>query len=102
MGLVRPSLRIPTACAPSTGSGQAVGCILSPLRGFSFLNCLVAQRSGKVCAMSSEAKERIQIALALALVVAGLRAGYILYERHEDSVEAQKQEKQKNVGYSNP
>src|SRR5258708_6956857 len=52
--------------------------------------------------MSPEAKERIQIALALALVVAGLRAGYILYERHEDSVEAQKQEKAKNVGYSNP
>ncbi len=24
----------PTACAPSTGSGQAVGCILSPLRGW--------------------------------------------------------------------
>src|SRR5207302_6776462 len=23
----------PTACAPSAGSGQAVGCILSPLRG---------------------------------------------------------------------
>jgi len=22
-----------TACAPSTGSGQAVGCILTPLRG---------------------------------------------------------------------
>jgi hypothetical protein len=25
----------PTACAPSTGSGQAVGCILPPLRGSS-------------------------------------------------------------------
>jgi hypothetical protein len=52
--------------------------------------------------MSPEANGKIQIALALALVVAGLRAGYILYERHEDSVEAQKQEKAKNVGYSNP
>jgi hypothetical protein len=51
--------------------------------------------------MSPEAKEKIQIALALALVVAGLRAGYILYERHEDSVEARKQERAKNVGYSN-
>jgi hypothetical protein len=51
--------------------------------------------------MSPEAKEKIQIALALALVVAGLRAGYILYERHEDSLEAEKVEKAKNVGYSN-
>ncbi|SPF48951.1 hypothetical protein SBA1_90085 [Candidatus Sulfotelmatobacter kueseliae] len=24
---------LPTACAPSTGSGQAVGCILTALRG---------------------------------------------------------------------
>src|SRR2546427_223149 len=24
---------LPTACAPSAGSGQAVGCILTPLRG---------------------------------------------------------------------
>ena len=41
--------------------------------------------------MSEEAKKRIQIALALAVVVAGVRAGYILYERHEDYVAAQKQ-----------
>jgi hypothetical protein len=52
--------------------------------------------------MSPEAKGKIQIALALALVVAGLRAGYILYERHEDNLEAQKAEKAKAVGYSNP
>ena len=26
--------RVPTACAPSASSGQAVGCILSPLRGW--------------------------------------------------------------------
>jgi hypothetical protein len=51
--------------------------------------------------MSEEAKKRIQIALALAVVVAGLRAGYILYERHEDYVAAQKQEKAKSAGYSN-
>jgi hypothetical protein len=51
--------------------------------------------------MSEEAKKRIQIALALAIVVAGLRAGYILYERHEDYVAAQKQEKAKSAGYSN-
>src|SRR5271170_212656 len=51
--------------------------------------------------MSEEAKKRIQIALALALVVAGLRAAYILYERHEDYVAAQRQQAAKNAGYSN-
>jgi hypothetical protein len=52
--------------------------------------------------MSEEAKKRIQIALALAIVVAGVRAGYILYQRHEDYVAAQKQQKAKSAGYSNP
>jgi hypothetical protein len=51
--------------------------------------------------MSEEAKKRIQIALALAVVVAGLRAGYILYQRHEDFVAAQKQQLARNAGYSN-
>jgi hypothetical protein len=51
--------------------------------------------------MSEEAKKRIQIALALALVVAGLRAAYILYERHEDYVALQKQQAAKSAGYSN-
>ncbi len=51
--------------------------------------------------MSEEAKKRIQIALALALVVAGARAGYILYQRHEDYLAAQKQEQAKKAGYSN-
>ncbi len=51
--------------------------------------------------MSEEVKKRIQIALALAVVVAGARAGYIIYERHEDYVAAQKQVQAKNVGYSN-
>src|SRR5216684_6657991 len=51
--------------------------------------------------MSPEAKQRIQIALALALVVAGVRAGYILYQRHEDYLAAQKQEQTKKAGYSN-
>jgi hypothetical protein len=51
--------------------------------------------------MSEEAKKRIQIALALAVVVAGVRAGYILYQRHEDYVAAQKQVQAKNAGYSN-
>jgi hypothetical protein len=51
--------------------------------------------------MSPEARQKIQLALLLALVVATLRAGYILYQRHEDSVEADKQKKAQNVGYSN-
>ena len=51
--------------------------------------------------MGEEAKKRIQIALALAVVVAGLRAGYILYERHEDFVAAQRAKQAKDGGYSN-
>ena len=51
--------------------------------------------------MSEEAKKRIQLALALAIVVAGARAGYILYQRHEDYVAAQKQQAVKDAGYSN-
>ena len=51
--------------------------------------------------MSEEAKKRIQIALALAVVVAGVRAGYILYQRHLDYVAAQKQLQARNAGYSN-
>jgi hypothetical protein len=51
--------------------------------------------------ISEEAKQRIQIALGLAVVVVGVRAGYILYRRHEDNVAAEKREQAKNVGYSN-
>jgi hypothetical protein len=51
--------------------------------------------------MSPEAKQRIQIALALTLVVAGIRAGYILYQRHEDYLAAQKVEQAKKAGYTN-
>jgi hypothetical protein len=51
--------------------------------------------------MSEEAKQRIQIALALAVVVAGLRAGYILYRRYEDNQAARRQEQAKKAGYSN-
>lgn len=52
--------------------------------------------------MSEEAKKKIQIALALAIVVAGVRAGYILYQRHEGYVAAQKQKAARDAGYSNP
>ena len=52
--------------------------------------------------MNEDAKKWIQIALALAVVVAGVRAGYILYERHEEYLAAEKQEQAKKAGYSNP
>ncbi len=52
--------------------------------------------------MSPEAKQRIQLALAAAIVIAGLRSGYILYERHEDQVAAERLKQARNVGYSNP
>jgi hypothetical protein len=52
--------------------------------------------------MSPEAKQKLQLALLLAMVVAGLRAGYILYQRHEDKVAAEKQKQAANAGYSNP
>lgn len=35
------------------------------------------------------------------MVVAGLRVGYILYERHEDHLEAERQKQAQSVGYSN-
>jgi hypothetical protein len=52
--------------------------------------------------MSPEAKQKLQLALLLAMAVAGLRTGYILYQRYEDKVAAQKQKQAANVGYSNP
>jgi len=51
--------------------------------------------------MSPEAKQRIQLVLVFAMVVAGLRAGYVLYQRHEDHLEAERQKKAREVGYSN-
>src|SRR5579864_4270587 len=52
--------------------------------------------------MSPEAKQKIQLALVVAMIVAGLRAGYILYERHQDVLQAERQKQAQNVGYSNP
>lgn len=52
--------------------------------------------------MTPEAKQRIQLALVVAMVVAGLRVTYILYQRHEEHVEAERQKQARNVGYSNP
>jgi hypothetical protein len=52
--------------------------------------------------MTSETRQKIQLALWAALVISAGRAGYILYQRHEDQVEAEKQKKARDVGYSNP
>ena len=51
--------------------------------------------------MTPEAKQRIQIALYLAMAVAGIRAGYWLYQRHEDAVAAAKQTQIRNAAYTN-
>jgi hypothetical protein len=37
--------------------------------------------------MTSEAKQKIQLALVIAIAVAALRAGYVMYERHAERVE---------------
>ncbi len=52
--------------------------------------------------MSPEARQRIQLALIVAFLVATVRAGYILYQRHEDRLAAQKQQLARDAGYSNP
>jgi hypothetical protein len=52
--------------------------------------------------MTPEAKQTIQWVLVVAMVVAGLRAGYILYERYQDKVATDRLKQAKNAGYSNP
>jgi hypothetical protein len=52
--------------------------------------------------MSEQNKKRVQLALALALVIAAGRAAYILYQRHEDYLVQQKRLQARNAGYSNP
>lgn len=51
--------------------------------------------------MSPETKQKIQLALVIAIMVTAARTGYIFYQRHEDLLEAQKKRAQ-NIGYSNP
>jgi hypothetical protein len=52
--------------------------------------------------MSPEGKQRLQLALLFAMALAGLRAGYIFYQRHGDKVAAEKQKQAASAGYSNP
>ena len=51
--------------------------------------------------LSSETKQRIRLALWFLLAIATARAGYILYQRHQDRVAVEKQQA-RDVGYSNP
>lgn len=46
-------------------------------------------------------KQKLQIALALAVVVTAIRTGYILYERHEDYKAAAKPQPARTAGYAN-
>ena len=52
--------------------------------------------------MSPEVKQRIQLALVVAMAVAAIRTGYIFYQRHQDRIAAEKAKRAQNVGYSNP
>src|ERR1700746_2878058 len=52
--------------------------------------------------LSPETKQKIQLALLAALVLATIRAGYIFYQRHEDRLSAERQKQAREVGYSNP
>jgi hypothetical protein len=51
--------------------------------------------------ISEDTKKKIQLGLGLVVLVVGVRAGYILYQRHEDNLAAQKRAQTKNAGYSN-
>lgn len=52
--------------------------------------------------MNPEIKQKIQRGLLLLLVVVTARAGYILYQRHQDALKLERQKKAQEVGYSNP
>jgi hypothetical protein len=52
--------------------------------------------------ISDEARQRIQLALVAAIVIAGVRTGYIFYRRHEDQVAAERQKQPRSIGYANP
>ena len=51
--------------------------------------------------MSEEGKKRIQIGLGLVVAMVGARSGYIIYQRHEDNLAAQRRTQTQNAGYAN-
>lgn len=52
--------------------------------------------------LSPETKKKIQLALALGIVLAAARTAYIFYQRHQDYVAEEKQKQAQNAGYSDP
>jgi hypothetical protein len=52
--------------------------------------------------LSPETKKKIQLVLAVGIVLAAVRTGYIFYQRHEDYVAAEKQKQAADAGYSDP
>ena len=52
--------------------------------------------------MKPEVKQRIQLVLLAAMILAAGRAAYIFYQRHEDKLAEQKKLQAQNAGYSNP
>ena len=51
--------------------------------------------------MTAETRKKIQLALLAAFVLATLRAAYIFYERHEESLAAERKKQAEQIGYSN-
>ncbi|HEV2397610.1 MAG TPA: hypothetical protein VGS27_11760 [Candidatus Sulfotelmatobacter sp.] len=51
--------------------------------------------------MTAETRKRIQLTLLIAFIAATARAGYIFYQRHEDRLAVERQNKARDVGYSN-
>ena len=51
--------------------------------------------------LSPETKQKIQLVLLAALVVATIRAGYIFYQRYEERLALERQKRARDVGYSN-
>jgi hypothetical protein len=52
--------------------------------------------------LSPETKKKIQISLILLMVLAAVRLGVILFQRHEDDVARANKIKAQNAGFSNP
>jgi hypothetical protein len=49
--------------------------------------------------MTSDTKQKIQLVLAIAIAVTAIRAGYIIYERHQEATETKKEAPPLNPDY---
>jgi len=52
--------------------------------------------------LTPQTKKKIQLVLAIGIVVAAARTAYIFYQRHEDYVAAARQKQMRDAGYSDP